>query len=140
MHNATRILLTILVFVSFLMGSQRVFAADKQLLVKITPFAVTPGESIVGVEFTVTGGKITHATRPRGWSCRTTSNERDKQIYFDCSSTHSTYGLTNAAKLPVMSIEDTSGSCRIEAQVKFESGSGQRDSKKLTESELSITR
>ena len=140
MRNASRLLILMLFIGSLVLGSQGVFAADKQLLAKIIPFAVTPGESIVGIEYTVTNGKITHATRPRGWSCRATGNARDKQVYFDCSSSHRTYGLTNTAKLPILSIEDTSGSCRIEALVKFENGSGQRDSKKLTDSELSITR
>lgn len=140
MRNASRLLLLMLFIASIVFGTQGAFAGDKQLLVKVIPFSVTPGESIVGIEYTVTNGKITHVTRPRGWSCRTINNARDKQVYFDCSSTHRTYGLTNAARLPILSLEETSGNCRIEALVKFENNSGQRDSKKLFDSDFSITR
>ncbi len=136
------------VFVLLLCGHQAGNAADhsgryKQLLVKIPAFTMNPGEKIVGVEVSLTGGRVTHAFFPRGWVCNLMNSGKGSQLYY-CSSPHSSYAITNSAKLPTISIDDMSGTAGmtfgVEAQIELERADGQRFTKQLRESDLSISR
>jgi len=149
MRKANSAFFAVIIFLSFLMAVQGGLAAEnpvqnKQILVKIPAFPTSPGEKIVGVEFTLTGGRVTHAFRPKGWKCTQTNIPRGNQVYYDCRSTHSSFALTNSAKLPILSIDDLSRAggmtFSIEGVIKLENDGGRTDSKQLKESDFSIIR
>jgi len=148
MRQANSLLFVIVIFVISLFGYQAGNAADhsaryKQLLVKIPAFAMNPGEKIVGVEVSLTGGRVTQAFFPKGWVCNLMNSGRGTQLYY-CSSPHLTYAITNSAKLPTLSIDDMSSvggmTFGVEAQIELEKVDGQRYTKQLRESDLSISR
>jgi hypothetical protein len=145
MRNCSRILLVIFVFVFYSWGNQYVFASEnpKQILVQIPAFTMNPGEKIVGVKIMLIGGRVTQALFPRGWSCQLNNNPGRNQLYY-CSCPHSSYAITNSAKLPELSIDDLSGAggqiFSIEASIELERGDGQRYTKQIQQSDLSISR
>jgi hypothetical protein len=144
MRNCVRVLFMLIVFV-FSWGSLYGFASEnpKQLLVQIPAFSMNPGDKIVGVKITLTGGRVTHAFFPRGWSCRLNNNPGRDQLYY-CSCPHSSYAITNSAKLPVLSIDDISGVggrvFNIEATIEMEDGDGRGFTKQMQETDLSISK
>ncbi len=148
MRQANSFLFIIIVLVISLCGYQAGNAAEhsvryKQFLVKIPAFTMNPGEKIVGVEISLTGGRVTQAFFPKGWVCNLMNSGRGNQLY-SCSSPHSTYAITNSAKLPTLSIDDLSSAggmtFGVEAQIELEKIDGQRYTKQLRESDLSISR
>jgi hypothetical protein len=145
MRTFNRVISVIIVFASFSWGNQYGFAAEnpKQILVQIPAFTMNPGEKIVGVKIALTGGRVTQAMFPRGWSCRLNTNPGWDQLYY-CSCPHSSYAITNSAKLPVLSIDDMSGISgkvfSIEASIEMEDGNGQRYTKQMQESDFSISK
>jgi len=128
MRSSNTLLFTITIFVLLLFFYRTGAAADnparyKQILLKIPAFTINPGETIVGVEITLVGGRITQFFPLRGWRCNIINNLRANQLYY-CSSSHSAYAITNSAKLPTLSIDDMSSAggmtFGIEAHIELE--------------------
>ncbi len=146
MINANRSLWVMLVFAALLLIIQEGSAEEntaqyKKLLIKVPPFSMNAGDKIVGVKVTITNGRVTVTTSPRGWNCQLTGIAGQKQTFY-CFSPNSRDALTMSSRLPEISIFDMSSvsgsSLDVEATVEMEDGNGKPYSKQFQESDLSI--
>lgn len=148
MRKANKVFITVYVCAALLSGYHEALTAEnmtrpKQVFVRIPAFSMNPGEKIVGVRFILTAGSFTHGFATRGWNCQLINTTRTEQL-FECSSPHTMYAITNAAKMPVLTVDDLSDrvgkAFSVEALIELENGSGSRFTKQFSASDLAITR